>query len=237
MRHPEIHEQVGLCFVAGYIDTLSIIAMSGLFTAHVTGDLILAAAHLATPYGRDWIADISMIVLFVLVIGLVTWFAHCPACTAKPNAWRARLFLGVELLLLIGFWVSGDALSGAVFPLYAPQHVIPVAGFAVAAMAIQYALPGLLGEQRLPTTVMTGNLLRTVSGVAMLARSRHARDAADYAAAGDQVRKAAPGLIAFFAGAAMGAPLTVWLHFNAVVVPCAALLAVMPATIRAARQG
>jgi uncharacterized membrane protein YoaK (UPF0700 family) len=236
MRLSEIHEQIGLSFIAGFIDTLSIIGLSGLFTAQVTGDLILAAAHLATPYGRDATADIAMIALLAIVVVLVTWLAHSRVCTRRSRSWRVRLFLTMELLLLVGFWWAGVAISGPVFPLDAPQHVIPVAAFAVSAMAIQFALPGLLGEERLPTTVMTGNLMRTAQGFAMLARPHHARGGADDLAARAQMRKAAPGLIAFFAGAALGAPLTVWLHFNAVVVPCAALLAVMQAKARMAGQ-
>ena len=47
MRHALTFEQFGLSFVAGYADTVSYIAMSGLFTAHVTGNMVLAAAHLS----------------------------------------------------------------------------------------------------------------------------------------------------------------------------------------------
>lgn len=234
MRHPEVIEQVGLSFVAGFTDTFGFIAFSGLFTAHVTGDLILAAAHLTTPYGRRAITDITMIVLFAIVVGLVTWFARSPACAGRSRAWRVRWFLGAELLLMIGFWLAGVAMSASGFPLYLPHRVIPVATFAVAAMAIQYALPGLLGEARLPTTVMTGNLLRMASGIAMWLRARGAPAGSEYLAARAQVRAASPGFLAFFAGAALGAPLCLWLHFNAVVVPCVVLLAAMPATIRAA---
>lgn len=66
MRHAERYEQIGLSFVAGYADTLSFIALSGLFTAHVTGDVILAAAQTTGGGSGRAVSNLTMIVIFVI---------------------------------------------------------------------------------------------------------------------------------------------------------------------------
>ncbi|MEO9229740.1 MAG: pirin family protein [Devosia sp.] len=75
MRHALTIEQFGLSFVAAYADTLSYIAMSGLFTAHVTGNMVLAAAHLSGQGDNLALAILVMIPVFMLMVGAVTLLA------------------------------------------------------------------------------------------------------------------------------------------------------------------
>ena len=111
MRHAASREQFGLSFVAGYADTLSFIAMSGLFTAHVTGNMVLAAAHVSGQGGREAISNLVMIPVFMLAVALVALLARCSPCTSRTAAQRVRLFLALELILLAAFWWAGVTMS------------------------------------------------------------------------------------------------------------------------------
>ncbi|MFK2904481.1 DUF1275 domain-containing protein [Dyella ginsengisoli] len=236
MRHALTIEQFGLSFVAGYADTLSFIAMSGLFTAHVTGNMVLAAAHLSGQGDNLAVANLVMIPVFMAMVGLVALLARSRLFAGHPSTRMIGAFMALQFVLLVAFWVAGVAMTAhAGFPLATTSTVIPVAVLGVAALAVQNALPRLTGLQRLPTTVMTGNLTQSSIDlvgwtVACLRGQPGAR-----AETSARMRLMAPGVAGFFVGAAVAAPMTAWLHFHALAVACAALLATTPAVLAGAR--
>jgi uncharacterized membrane protein YoaK (UPF0700 family) len=237
MRNALTYEQFGLSFVAGYADTLSFIAMSGLFTAHVTGNMVLAAAHLSGQGDALAVANLTMIPVFMAMVGLVALLSRTRLFADRPPARMVAWFIGLQLVLLLAFWAAGVAMTAEVgFPLKTPQSVIPVATLGVAALAVQNALPRLTGLQRLPTTVMTGNLTQSsIDLVTWTVSCLRGRDTAR-AEAVQRMRKMAPGVLGFFVGAATAAPMTAWLHFHGLAIACLALLATAPAAIAGARQ-
>jgi uncharacterized membrane protein YoaK (UPF0700 family) len=236
MRHALTTEQFGLSFVAGYADTLSFIAMSGLFTAHVTGNMVLAAAHLSGQGDSLATANLVMIPVFMLMVGAVTLFARSRLFAGRAPDRLVLWFLLLELVLLVCFCAAGAHVSAAVgFPLRSPGDVIPVATLGVAALAVQNALPRLSGLQRLPTTVMTGNLTQSAIDLTRWLTSWRAGTDVERGEIAQRLRKMAPGVAGFFVGAATAAPMTHWFHFRSLWLACVGLLLTMPACIAGAR--
>jgi len=236
MRHAVTLEQFGLSFVAGYADTLSYIAMSGLFTAHVTGNMVLAAAHLSGQGDSGALANLVMIPVFMLMVGAVTLLARSPLLARRAPDRLILAFLTLELILLACFWAAGlHATQVSGYPLRSPADVIPVATFGVAALAVQNALPRLSGIQRLPTTVMTGNLTQSSIDLTRCLVSWSAAKSAERMEARERMGKMAPGVVGFFVGAALAAPMTYWFHFNSLSLACLVLLLTIPASMAGGR--
>ena len=129
-----------LSVMAGSVDVISFLGLGGLFAAHITGNLVVLAAHIATGRAAS-LAPILSVPVFIAVLGLTRLAAagleetrHCPL---QP-------LLALQFVLLVSFlavWVAaGSGLDPA-----APTAV--VAGMlAVAAMAVQNALVRIVGR-------------------------------------------------------------------------------------------
>ena len=63
-----------LSVIAGSIDAISFLGLGGLFTAHVTGNLVVLVAHLATG-SRAPVASILSVPVFVAALGLTRLLA------------------------------------------------------------------------------------------------------------------------------------------------------------------
>ena len=167
---------------------------------------------------------------------MATLFARSRLFVAHAPERLVLWFLLLELALLVCFCVAGAHASIAEgFPLRSPGDVIPVATLGVAALAVQNALPRLSGLQRLPTTVMTGNLTQSAIDLTrwvVSVRSCHPQRTHETR---QRLRQMVPGVAGFFIGAATAAPMTHWFHFQSLWLACLALLATMPACIAGAR--
>ena len=213
-----------LSFVAGYVDTVGFVALFGLFTAHVTGNLVLIGAALVkTNHGL--ITKLSALPLFVLVVGATALYVRGRAQAGKPALAGA---LAAQLLLLAGFAAAGIAAS----PITDADAPLAVACglLGVCAMGIQNAASRLLMGELPPTTVMTGGVTQCAIDAAHLLTVR----GPEAAAARLRLRKFAPPVLAFAAGAIAGALLYAQAGFIALLLPMAALAAVMLLTRRPA---
>jgi uncharacterized membrane protein YoaK (UPF0700 family) len=142
--------------IAGMVDLIGFFTLGNIFTAHITGNLVLAAG--AVVHGGPLnLAQVLAIPVFVLALA-AAWLI------ARASDWRgprlARLLLMVQLLLLAGVLI---------FSVYTKPSADPhglMAGItgmiAVSAMACQYALLRLAIPGAISTAVMTGNLTNTV---------------------------------------------------------------------------
>src|SRR5437667_12824013 len=81
-----------LSIIAGSVDAISFLGLGGLFTAHVTGNLIVLVAHLAAG-SRAPVANILSVPVFVAALGLTRLLAGV----------SLRPLLLLQLLLLVGF--------------------------------------------------------------------------------------------------------------------------------------
>ena len=151
-----------LSTTAGSTDVISFLALGGLFTAHITGNLVILAAHYVTgKFGQ--FGPLLSVPVFIVVLGLVTF-----ASVARPTPTARRAMLILQAVFLICF--LGFAVAFGPFP--NPDSAIAVftGMLGVVAMAIQngvvrQALPGSPG-----TAVMTTNITRATVDLARLAR-------------------------------------------------------------------
>ncbi|MCU1407367.1 MAG: hypothetical protein JWQ43_3670 [Glaciihabitans sp.] len=142
-----------LSLLAGITDVTSWILLGGLFTAHVTGNLVLIAADVVsgTP---PHLAAVLALPLFIVTTVLATGVAR--RLDGQTGRMR-QVLLGTQAILLVvagGLSFTGHASAD-------PQGGLALAiGLcAVAAMATQNAYLHLVSPKAPSTAVMTGNLV------------------------------------------------------------------------------
>jgi uncharacterized membrane protein YoaK (UPF0700 family) len=203
-----------LSFVAGFVDTCVFVGLFGLFTAHVTGNLVLIGAALVHQTS-EVLAKLLALPVFVLAVACAV-----RAADALKRAGRGRLapLLCAEAVLLL---CSVATITASAPPATADAPVAIVAGlFAASAMGLQNALMRLELAAVPSSTVMTVNVTQAAIDATILA-SRD-RDAAD-ARRRDETRKRFarmwPPILAFTVGAACGAIGYAWLGLASLVLP------------------
>ena len=209
-----------LSTTAGAVDVIGFLALGGLFTAHITGNVVILAAHYVTG-GFSEVGPLLAVPVFVAVLGVVT-LAAMQAEKAGYRPRRALLVLQAALLagclgLGVGFGPFGDAER--------PMAVF-VGMLAVAAMATQNALVKLALPGAPSTAVMTTNTTQLTVDLATLAWGRG--KPADLARAWHRASVTFPCVVGFVAGCAAGAALEVYCGLWALVLPVALAMAAVP---------
>lgn len=145
-----------LSVVAGMVDLTGFLTLGHVFTAHVTGNLVVAAAT-AVQGGPSNLAPLLAIPVFMLALATVWLIAKG---SRRRGETLARLLLLVQVLLLAAVLVFSVVTRPSASPhgLMAGVTVM----IAVSAMACQYALLRLAIPGAISTAVMTGNLTNTV---------------------------------------------------------------------------
>jgi len=185
-----------LSVIAGSVDAISFLGLGGLFTAHVTGNLVVLVAHLATG-SRAPVANILSVPVFVAVLGLTRLLADV---LEKIGLVSLRPLLLVQLLLLVGFL----ALYASAGPRLEPHatRAILAGMFGVSAMAVQNAL-GQISLKGVPSTaVMTTNITRFMMDIGEVMVGRNLSDVAK---ARDRARLTWPAIVGFAIGCGLGA--------------------------------
>ena len=145
-----------LSLVAGMVDLIGFLTLGNVFTAHITGNLVVVSAVLVRG-GPLNLAQALAIPVFILAVAAM-WLLARASHRSGPGL--ARLLLLVHFLLLSGVLI----LSVLTRPWSNPHGLMAgiIVMFAVAAMASQYALFRLAMPRTISTAVMTGNLTNTV---------------------------------------------------------------------------
>jgi uncharacterized membrane protein YoaK (UPF0700 family) len=145
-----------LSVIAGMVDLTGFFTLGHIFTAHITGNLVVAAAA-AVHGGTFNLAQALAIPVFMLALAVVWLIAQA---SHRRGASLARLLLLVQFLLLAAVLIFSVITKPST-----SQHAL-MAGIAVmiavSAMACQYALLRLAIPGAISTAVMTGNLTNTV---------------------------------------------------------------------------
>jgi uncharacterized membrane protein YoaK (UPF0700 family) len=189
-----------LSAVAGMVDVIGFLSF-GLFTAHVTGNLVVIAALLVRG-GPPNVATILAVPVFIVAVAGAWLIAKA---SGRRGIALVRPLLLVQFLLLtcvlIFKVVSGSAAK--------PHGLVAcfIAMIAVSAMAFQFALLRLAVPGAPSTAVMTGNLTNTVlSLLDALSGSEPLMQGAK-----KRLRKTAELVAGFFAGCLAGAAAVSWL--------------------------
>ncbi|HTF46722.1 MAG TPA: DUF1275 family protein [Pseudonocardia sp.] len=187
-----------LSVIAGSADVISFLGLGGLFVAHITGNLVILAAHVVTGT-RVGIAPMLSVPVFILVLGLLRFLA---AGLAALGLASLRPLLVLQFVLLGGFL----ALSISAGPRIDPDGLNGVlAGMlGVSAMAVQNALVQLSVREAPSTAVMTTNITRFTMDVGEVLLGR---DPGEVAAARRRANHTWPAIVGFAAGAGLGAAL------------------------------
>jgi uncharacterized membrane protein YoaK (UPF0700 family) len=145
-----------LSVIAGMVDLIGFFTLGNVFTAHTTGNLVVAAAS-AVRGGPLNLAQAMAIPVFILALAAIWLLARA---SGRHGPALARLLLLVQFLLLTAVLIF----SVITKPSESPHGLM--AGIAimiaVSAMACQYALLRLAIPGAISTAVMTGNLTNTV---------------------------------------------------------------------------
>jgi uncharacterized membrane protein YoaK (UPF0700 family) len=199
-----------LSTTAGSVDVIGFLALGGLFTAHITGNLVVLAAHYVIG-GFSKTGPLLSVPVFVAVLGAA---ALTFGAAEDPRAPRRALLI-LQAALLAGFLGLG-----AVFGPFADANsgMAVLAGMlGVSAMAIQNALVRLALPGSPSTAVLTTNTTQLVTDMATVARGRV--DPGELAQARRRASVTAPCIAGFLAGCAAGAYLEIRLHLLALVLP------------------
>ncbi|WP_067471882.1 YoaK family protein [Actinomadura hibisca] len=193
-----------LAFTAGTVDGLSVLGLDRVFTANMTGNVVLLGVSAGRGLGADTLRSATALAGFAA--GTVA--GHALAGPRPGWGRRTRAALGAELALLAAFALLWDA--------HAPRlAVIAVAG---AAMGLQGGVVNRVGVSGVSATYVTGTLAAFLGQVSELTRP-------------DASAARRFGVVLAMAGGAVTAALA--LRWDAAAAPwiaVAVVLAALPAT-------
>jgi len=145
-----------LSAIAGYVDAAGFLSLFGMFTAHITGDLVAGSAIAVDKVSKGFGLKIAAIPIFM---------ASVAVATLLTRAVRRRG--GAPIVSLLALMTGALAVFCAAGVFLRPFMVGPdnwavaaVGSTGVAAMAIQNMLMRDALSGWSPTTIMTGNLTR-----------------------------------------------------------------------------
>ena len=141
-----------LSVVAGSVDVIGFLALDGLFTAHITGNIVVIAARFVAGE-QALLSHLLAVPVFMLVLGLTRLFAAWPERARIPSLLPLLL---LELVLLFAFFAIGIYVNAHIDPNAASKVVAGMLG--VAAMAVQNALVRISLTGAPSTAVMTTNV-------------------------------------------------------------------------------
>ena len=141
--------------IAGFVDVIGFVGASKLFTAHITGNIVVAISEIIHKQ-EGVAAKIISLPLFILLAGITTWIVEM---RGQSKALLASWFI-IEALFLAAFMFAGIY----ILPFNALDSWQYITGgmFAVSAMAIHNTLLRTFMASFPPCTVMTGNLTQLI---------------------------------------------------------------------------
>jgi uncharacterized membrane protein YoaK (UPF0700 family) len=185
-----------LSVIAGCTDVISFVGLGGLFTAHITGNLVILAAHLVSGEAAQ-VAPMLSVPVFMLVLGLTKLLAGGLESVGFASL---RPLLLLQALLLAGFLAVGVTAGPRIDP--SATDAILAGMLGVAAMAVQNALVQISLAGAPSTAVMTSNITRFMMDAGELLLKR---DPDATAKARNRAARTWPAIVGFALGCGFGA--------------------------------
>jgi uncharacterized membrane protein YoaK (UPF0700 family) len=209
-----------LSTTAGAVDVIGFLAFGGLFAAHITGNLVVVAAHYVTGRFSE-VGPLLAVPVFATVLGVVT-LASMAVAKERYRSRRGLLVLQACLLLgCLGLGLGFGPFANADRPV-----AVLVGMLAVAAMATQNALVRLVLTGAPSTAVMTTNITQLTIDLTMIVRGLGERD--DILAVRHRAGVTFSCVVGFVVGCAAGAVLEVHFGLWALALPVALAVIAIP---------
>ena len=217
--HPSSLLPLVLSTTAGAVDVIGFLALGGLFTAHITGNLVVLAVHY-TAGGFCEVGPLLSVPVFVAVLGVVILASeaverHTGVIGPHIHLWWRRALLILHAALLagcLGLGVSFGPFADADRPM-----AVLVGMLGVSAMATQNALVKLALSGTPSTAVMTTNATQLTIDLTTLAKGQ--REHEDFARARRRASLTFTCIAGFLAGCVLGAILEVRIGLWALALP------------------
>jgi uncharacterized membrane protein YoaK (UPF0700 family) len=185
-----------LSLIAGSTDIIGFLGLNGLFTAHITGNIVVLAAHIVagdpTIFSYVLSVPVFMMVLFLTRL-LAGGMEQAGISTLRPLLLLQLLFLiaFLSVCVVVGPWRDADAILAV------------IAGMCgVAAMAVQNALVQISLTNTPTTAVMTTNVTHFMLD---LGEALVGRDHAQATRARARAMRTLPVIVGFTIGCVSGA--------------------------------
>jgi uncharacterized membrane protein YoaK (UPF0700 family) len=185
-----------LSVIAGSTDTIGFLGLNGLFTAHITGNFVILAAHVITgdPAVLSYLLAVPVFMLVLLFTRLFASYLERAGTATLPP------LLLLQFLSLMTFLVL-CVICGRRFG--ANSAIGIIAGMSgVTAMAVQNALVQISLTRVPSTAVMTTNVAHFMLALGQVLAGG---DAGIVAKARQRVSQTGPVILGFILGCAMGA--------------------------------
>jgi uncharacterized membrane protein YoaK (UPF0700 family) len=155
-----------LAIVAGMVDVAGYLSLGHVFTAHITGNLVVIAADIVSNVPINPVQVIALPV-FMLAVAAI-WLLAAGWGRQRPSL--ITVLLAIHFFLLTSVLLAAVTTGSSVSPRRLTSGL--TAMIAVSAMACQFALLRLVMPIAPSTAVMTGNLANAVLALLDLVQRR-----------------------------------------------------------------
>jgi uncharacterized membrane protein YoaK (UPF0700 family) len=198
-----------LGLIAGSVDIIGFLGLNGLFTAHITGNLVILAAHIVAGGEASLALMISVPVFIVALAGTRLVVEGLDRARIAP----LRVLLLLQYVLLCAF--LGICMTHSDVSPNAPSMIVG-GMLGVSAMAVQNALVRIALSGAPTTAVLTTNITMLTTDVGEML---FGRDAHRIATARDRARHTWPAVAGFLLGCILGAACEAALGLQSLALP------------------
>lgn len=208
-------------WVAGFIDAASFLGLNGLFTSHITGNLVIAATEIIGVGGQALWVRIAVIPIFMCAVTLTTILARRHKLSLIHLIW-------METLVLLLFTITSIVLAPEHYKSVNNLPLFLASSLGVFAMGMQNALMRESLGNIAPTTAMTNNLTQLTMDLVFIIRFKNSIQPKSslqeiYACHGRLI-KFGSALLGFSFGAILGGVLTSKFRLFSLCLPLLAMI-------------
>jgi uncharacterized membrane protein YoaK (UPF0700 family) len=216
-----------LSMTAGSLDVIGFLGLGGLFTAHITGNLVVLAAHVVVGDAAH-LATVLSVPVFMVMLCLARLLAGGLEAIGRPSL---RPLLLLQFVFLAALLALGVAAGPSIDPGAAPAVVAGMLG--VSAMAVQNALVQVSLKGVPPTAVITTNVTRFTTDIGTVLLGG---DPAAVAKARTRANHTWPSIVGFIIGCGLAAICEARFGLHALTLPVGLSLLTLAMAQTDARQ-